>query len=199
MIDRRGTLRFGVALTALLAASGHTPYEQWVVYRRRVLLIGSSRDDPAGYELGRQVAETLALHLPDSRSRVSRAPTAQRLAGLIATDQLDVAVLPWPDAAALSEARPPFDAFGGVALAGLFGFEAHVLACRADFPDRHAYLVSRTLESALGATATGSLMAGSQSAIPVHPGTRDHALGRPVPAVGDRAPEDHDHDHGAGG
>ena len=77
---RRSALRFGVALTALLVAPAHTPYRQWVVYRRRVLLIGSSRDDPTGYRLGRQVAETLAHHLPESRSRASRAPTARAAA-----------------------------------------------------------------------------------------------------------------------
>ena len=67
IVDRRSIIRLGIAAGAALFAAGHTPYEQWVVYRRRVLLIGSSRDDPEGYRLGRHVAEILARDLPESR------------------------------------------------------------------------------------------------------------------------------------
>ena len=196
---RRSALRFGVALTALLVAPAHTPYQQWVVYRRRVLLIGSSRDDPTGYGLGRQVAETLAHHLPESRSRASRAPTAQRLASLIATDQMDVAVLPWPDAIAMAGGKPPFAEIGQVALTVLYGFEDHVLVGRADFPVSHAYLVSQTLDRAMGPVPGATLqMEQSGNALPLHSGTRDYVLGRPMPDIVQVTAEDHDHPHGHG-
>lgn len=165
-----------------------------------MLLIGSSRDDPAGYELGRRVAETLAHELPESHSRASRAPTAQRLASLIATDQLDVAVLPWSDGIALAEGSPPFAGTGPVALTALYGFGDHVLVGRADFPASHAYLVSGTLDRSLGsASGDGLRMDGRGGALPLHSGTRAYALGHPMPDSVPAPAEDHDHPHSHGG
>lgn len=188
-----------MALTAWLAASAHTPYQQWVVYRRRVLLIGSSRDDPAGYELGRQVAETLAKELPESRSRASRAPTAERLASLIATDQMDVAVLPWSDGVALVEGSPPYAGIGPVALTALYGLGDHVLVGRADFPASHAYLVSGILDRVLGsASGDGLRMEKWGGTLPLHSGTRDYAMGRPIPDSVPVVADDHDHPHSHG-
>jgi len=197
-LGRRSALRLASAVAAALFCSAHTPYQQWVVYRRRVLLVGSSRDDPAGYGLGREIAETLARHLPESRSRVSRAPSAQRLASLIATDQMDVAVLPRAAGRALADGTPPYAAFGAVPLSLLFGFEHHVLVCRADFPATHAYLVSRTLDETMAAVPGAALgMADPEGVLALHPGSRDYLLGRPLPEAAELA-ADHGqpHDHG---
>lgn len=192
-------IRLGIAAAAALFAAAHTPYEQWVVYRRRVLLLGSSRDDPEGYRLGRHVAEILARDLPESRARVSRAPTAQRLAGLIATDQMDFAVLPWSAGAALASGRPPYAELGGVALKGLFGFETHVLVCLSGVPAAHAYLVSRTVDGAIGPDYGGGLeMAKAGGALTLHPGALEYVAGRPVPEMAPQAADglDTPHHHG---
>lgn len=182
IVDRRSTIRLGVAAAAALLAGGHTPYEQWVVYRRRVLLIGSSRDDPEGYRLGGQIADVLAREIPESRARVSRAPNAGRLAGLIATGQMDFAVLPWPDGVALASGQPPFTDFEGVALTGLFGFESHVLACVAAVPATHAYLISGVLDRVVERdSGSGFAMAKAGGALSLHPGARDYVAGRPMP------------------
>ncbi len=198
-LSRRSALRLGSAAAAGLICSAHTPYRQWVVYRRRVLLIGSSRDDPDGYGLGRGIAEILAIQLPESRSRVSRAPTRQRLASLIATDQLDVAVLPRADGRALAEGRPPFTEIGAVALSVLYGFENHLLLCRVDFPTSHAYLVSSTLDESMAEVPGATLsVADSDGKLELHPGTRDYFTGRPLPEFEKLAAEEHDHSHGHG-
>lgn len=198
-IGRRSTIRFGIAGAAALFLPAHTPYEQWVVYRRRVLLIGSSRDDPEGYGLARQVAATLAEDLPESRARASRAPTAGRLADLIATDQLGYAVLPWSQAAALVRGRPPFGDLDGVALTGLFGFEGHVLVGRPDVPASHAYLIARTLDRAHG-SATGERfgLAKAEGDLALHPGVQDYVAGREMPEPAHAAFEEAEpgHDHG---
>lgn len=181
-VDRRSTIRLGIAVAAVLFAAAHTPYEQWVVYRRRVLLIGSSRDDPEGYRLGQHVAVVLARDLPESRARPSRAPTAGRLASLIATDQMDFAVLPWSDAVALASGHPPYADFGGIAVQGLFGFETHVLVCLAAVPATHAYLISRALDRAIGPdSGSGFAMAKAGGALSLHPGARDYVAGHPMP------------------
>ena len=201
IVGRRSTIRFGIAGAAALLLTAHTPYEQWVVYRRRVLLIGSSRDDPEGYALARQVAATLAEDLPESRARASRAPTAGRLADLIATDQLGYAVLPWSQGTALVRGRPPFANLGGVALAGLFGFEGHVLVGRPDVPASHAYLIARTLDRANGsATAERFGLAKAEGVLALHPGVQDYVAGREIPepahAAFEEAEQEHHHDHG---
>ena len=182
IVSRRSTIRLGIAAAALLFATAHTPYEHWVVYRRRVRLSGSSRDAPEGYRLGRHVAEVLARDLPESRARASRAPTAGRLASLIATDQMNFAVLPWSDGVALASGHPPYADFGGVALQGLFGFESHILVCLAAVPATHAYLISRALDRAIGPdSGNGFAMAKASGALSLHPGAQDYVAGRPLP------------------
>ena len=180
-MNRRGFLTVGLAGAALVLTSGHTPYRQWVVYRKRRLLIGTSRADAPSYLLGKQVAETLLTYLPESKARASRAPDPWRLASLLSTDQLDVAILSAADAAALLEGRPPFADFGGVALAGLFGLGGHLLVARADFPERHAYLVSRTLYEHRASIPGARPLKAGMGALPVHPGTLAYLRGKPLP------------------
>ena len=63
----------------LLLAYSHTPYRQWAVYRKKNLLILTSKAEPGTFELGKKIAERLALKLPASRARVSRAPDNRRV------------------------------------------------------------------------------------------------------------------------
>ena len=87
---RRGFLQTGLVATAWLAASGHTPYRQWQVYRQKHLLIGTSKADAPTYPLGQKIAEVLATHLPESSARVTRGPDPWRLASLLTTGQLEM-------------------------------------------------------------------------------------------------------------
>ena len=169
--------------------SGHTPYRQWVVYRKRRLLIGTSRADAPTYDLGRQVADSLATHLPESRARTSRAPDPWRLASLISSGQLDVGILSAGDALALMEGRPPFTDFGGVPLRALFTLGDYLLVARAEFPAHHAYLVSQTLDEHGLAAAGGGLAGMAGKAVPIHPGTLAYARGLPQPEAAPAAME----------
>jgi len=45
-VNRRRALRLSVGAAAALLLSGHTPYRQWVVYRKKHLLIGCHKADP---------------------------------------------------------------------------------------------------------------------------------------------------------
>ena len=182
---RRLVLRLTLAAGAALALQGHTPYRQWAVYRKRRLLIGSTKTDPASYALSKQVAATLITHLPTSRARASRAPHAWRLASLLATEQLDVGILAAADAAALAEGRAPFEEIGGLALRQLFTFGGHLLVSRSDFPPRHAYLVSETLDRHGGAIPGARLIGAVGKAIPPHEGTLAYGQGLPLPDLED--------------
>ena len=99
---------------------------------------------------------------------------------------------------ALAEGAPPYAEFGAVPLSLLYGFERHLLVCRAEFPASHAYLISRTLDETLAAEPGAALsMADPEGALALHPGSRDYLLGRPLPEAEDLAAgHGQPHDHG---
>lgn len=168
------------AALAPVATWAHTPYRQWVVYRKRHLLILTSRADPRGVTLGRRVAEVLAEYLPASEARLSRGPHAQRIASLISTKQMDVAILPRADAAALMAGQPPFEDYGPVPLRTIVTLGDHLLICRDDFPDRHAYVVAWTLVANASLLPVPAVV-GDGGPVPAHPGALAYAAGRPAP------------------
>ena len=187
---RRRFLRAALVGLAGLVSSGHTPFQQWTVYRQRHLLILTDRSDPPSYPLGKRVASLLAAHLPASRARVTRAPHTERIASLISSKQLDVALMSPPDAVALAAGLPPFKAYGPVALRTLVAVDRYLLVCREDFPARHAYVVTRTLDlhrdelpevAAAGATPS--------HAIPLHRGALAYFEGAPPPDELEKAEE----------
>jgi TRAP-type uncharacterized transport system substrate-binding protein len=181
MIERRRFLRLGLAGAAFAAGTAHTPYRRWQIYRKRHLLIGTSRADAPSYPLGKKIVATLAEWLPESSARVSRAPDQQRLASLITTGQIEVIVLSRADAAALSEGRAPFADFGPTPLAALFTYGEHLLVTRPDFPERHAWLVVKTLTEHSGEIDGAAPAEPGALPVPVHPGARAYAEGAPEP------------------
>ena len=144
-MQRRAALKFASAGLAWLLGSAHTPYGQWQVYRRRHLLIGTSKADPPSYPIGQRIVGVL-VDQPAGEQRAGRA----RPRRLAAREPADLG----PDRGhaaddrqveTLRDGRPPFEAFGATRLCSLFVFGDHWLICRPDFPDRHAYLVVETL------------------------------------------------------
>lgn len=178
---RRRLLRLGAVPLLAWLTGAHTPYRQWQVYRRKHLLIGTSRAEPASYPLGRQIASVLAEHLPESRARVTRGPTSRRLASLLTTGQLEVVLLAEADLVALRDGRPPLESFGGAELRALFRFADLWLVARPDFPDRHAFLVTRTLAENAHAFAAAAAVAPTSAPVPVHAGALAYAAGAPPP------------------
>ena len=202
-VGRRAVLRLGLAGGAWLLVSGHTPYGQWGVYRKRFLLILTSRTDGPSFALGKTVAAVLAEALPASRARVSRAPHGERIASLISSKQMDVALMRPAAARALKTGDPPFADYGPVPLRTIAGVGGHLMICRDDFPDRHAYLIAAALaENAarlpVALTPTKAAPAAPDPMIPLHPGTVLFLRGAPAPAgpdPGDPAPRGQDHTH----
>ncbi len=184
-MNRRRALHLALRLTggaaAALLLGGHSPYGQWVVYRKKHLLIGCHREDPETYALAKQAVELLEAHLPAAKSRVARAPDAGRLASLLGTAQLDVAILRRVDAAAMREGSGRFAPYGAIALRALTPLGGRLLVARADFPERHAWLVTAALAgSDLAPAATPS----GDPGLPWHPGSRAFLEGRPEPGDG---------------
>jgi hypothetical protein len=154
-MNRRALLRTALVAAGALVLGGHTPYVQWTVYRRKHLLIGSHRADLGTWHAAQEIVALLEEHLPEARARVARAPNAGRLASLIGTHQLEVAVLGPADAAAMAAGEGPFAPYGPVELALLSPFGRYALVSRRDFPPPHARAVASAL--ALSAAAIGGL------------------------------------------
>ncbi len=76
-MNRRRALWLSVGAAMVLLLGGHTPYGQWVVYRKKHLLIGCHKADPETYDLAKRVVALLDAHLPAAKSRVARAPNAR--------------------------------------------------------------------------------------------------------------------------
>jgi TRAP-type uncharacterized transport system substrate-binding protein len=179
---RRVFLHLLLASTGLTFGTGHTPYRQWVVYRQRHLLILTSRTDGLSYPLGKRMAEILATHLPASQARVARAPHTQRLASLISTKQLDVALLTRDNAIALRSGQPPFTDYGPVPLQTIVAMGEYLLVCRDDFPAQHAYHVAKTLSlHRADLPIPPDTSHGIESAVPLHPGALAYFQGRSLP------------------
>ncbi len=169
MIHRRHILKTAAASSVWLLASGHTPYRQWDVYRRKHLLIGANKADQPTYELGKRIAELLALELPESRARVARAPHAWRLASLLTSDQIQLVLLGVQDLQGLQAGRDGFEAFGPTDLRALYRFGDYWLISTPAFPSEHAALVARTL------IIQGAGLAKRQSFPDMHGAIRIHA------------------------
>ncbi|MGA9254417.1 MAG: hypothetical protein WBV71_18465 [Roseobacter sp.] len=128
------------------AAGAHTMFNQWVVYRQKHLLIGCHRKDMTTYELALQLSETLAHLLPEASSRPARAPHPQRLASLLGTRQLELAVLAKGTASDIKTASGPFSPYGLVPLQQLAIVDEHVLVAHRDFTPNHAWLLASALD-----------------------------------------------------
>lgn len=177
-MNRRQLLGPPLAAGLVMLLGGHTPYGQWVVYRRKHLLIGCHRQDPQTYELAQQVVGALADHLPDANSRVARAPDARRIASLLGTDQLETSVLPDREAVAMLRGSGDFVPYGAIALRLLAPVGDRLLVARADFPERHAWLVTGAL---VGTELAPDPDPVADFGVPWHPGSAASMEGQPAP------------------
>ena len=130
---------------AACGVMGHSPYRQWQAYRKSRLIIVASAADAASFRVGEAVAAVLARELPESRAMVARAADAGEIVKLLASDQLEVAVLTADDARDAGAGRGRFAADGALPLRTLAVLGGYRLVARAEFPDARAEPIARTL------------------------------------------------------
>ncbi|MCV3272750.1 hypothetical protein [Roseobacter sinensis] len=158
-MNRRGFLALaGAALAA--PASAHTPYGQWVVYRQKHLLVGAHRGDLRTYDLAKAVVGALAEELPEAQARVARGPRPQRIASLMGTGQLFLAVLSADEAARMARAEAPFEGYRPTPVHAVAALDAEYLLFAApEFPLDHGRLIAQAVDHAgLGLRPTGQTM-----------------------------------------
>ena len=175
MIGRRTALTMLAAGAVAPAAIGHTLYPQWVAYRRKHLLIGCHRRDARTYTLAKALVAELDHALPKAKARPARAPHPERLASLIGTDQMELAVLSIAEAQAMAEGRDRFAPYGKIALTKLAEMGNHLLVAEAGFPARHGWMVT----SALRDTPL-RVEANKEVTLPLHSGAQAFLNGIPL-------------------
>jgi len=180
-VRRRALLRYalgGMCTLPLGIAFAHTPYRQWAVYRQKHLLIGCHKGDLRTYDLAKSAIAVLEKSLPEAKARVARAPTTGRLASLLGTEQLDVAILANQDIPSMAAGRDAFKPYGEIALRALFPLSEFTLVGRASIPRRHAWLITSAMQGSV--LSTGALQ-DVQPVVPWHEGAQDYVLGLPMP------------------
>jgi hypothetical protein len=176
-IGRRQAAKLLTATLALAALPGHTPYGQWTVYRRRNLFIVASRNDAAAVGLAQAVVKGLARELPESHARFTRATDPVRIASLLATEQLDVAIISRDEAASMFAGLGAFKGIGPIPLRLLAELGGHLLVGVDSFRERHAFLLAKAIEhlrSSLPLVPASSL----PLPIPEHPGAAAYRGGK---------------------
>ena len=140
-VSRRGWLRAAGAGGLWLVLSGHSPYRQWEVYRKTRLVLLTSAADPQSVQLGSALAKMYLQHLPESRATMARARDGNDLVRLLASRQLDIAVMREPDAHAALAGQAPYADSGGVRLRALAALGEHLFVCREEVPNGSAYML----------------------------------------------------------
>jgi hypothetical protein len=168
-VGRRRLVKTAGAIFGALLLAGHTPYGQWTIYRRRNLFIVASRTDKRAVQLAQMIAEKLAEELPESRARYTRANDTVRVASLLATEQLDVAVISADEAVRIFTGSGEFRATGPVPLRLLAELNQHVVTTTETFSEKHAYVLAQALEH-IGPKLGFPLWRDQKSGIPEHPG-----------------------------
>jgi hypothetical protein len=128
------------------AANAHTLYGQWVVYRKKHLLIGSHREDPQTYRIAKDLELHLLKELPEAKARVARAPHPERLASLLGTDQLEIAILSLDDAEMMAAGDGKFTPYGKLPLRLMAAIDQRVMVAHEGFAAHHAWLLSAAIE-----------------------------------------------------
>ena len=144
--------------------------------------IVASRIDPQAMDLAHASVAGLALELPESHARATRATDAVRIASLLATGQLDVAIVARADAAAILAGSGAHNSVGPVPLCALAGLGEHLLVTVESFKARHAFLLARAvdhLRMSLPLTAAATEL--KSLPLPMHPGAAAYWSGQPLP------------------
>ena len=179
-MNRRGWLRVATAGGLWLALAGHSPYRQWEVHRKTRLVLLASAADAQSVRLGSALAGLYLKHLPESRAMMARARDGNDLVRLLASKQLDVALMRAADAYAALAGQAPYADTGGVRLRALAALGEHLFVCREELSKGSAYMLVEALAAGwselapvLVGQAAGPRPAG-KGGIPLHPGAEEY-------------------------
>jgi TRAP-type uncharacterized transport system substrate-binding protein len=126
--------------------------------------------------LAKILVEGLAVELPESHARMTRASDVVRIASLLATGQLEVAIISREAATAMFAGSGDFKAVGPVPLRALAKLDRHLLVTVESFKASHAYLLTAAVDHLRPSLQSSAGPTQSQP-IPDHPGALRYHLG----------------------
>ena len=144
-MKRRVCFRLLCSGAALWLLSGHSPYRQWDVYRRARLVLLVSATDETSVRLAQALVTIFSDRLPDSRATYARARDTNDAVRLIASKQLEIALLREGDAHAVFTGAEPFADNGPVGLRTLAALGEHLFVCLDGVPKAAAYMLVEAL------------------------------------------------------
>jgi TRAP-type uncharacterized transport system substrate-binding protein len=179
-MKRRQFVEIMLATGLWAMLTGHSPYKQWDVFRktRLVLLVNASEENSV--KIGVALTEFYAKQLPDSRATYARAKNKHDMIRLLASKQLEVALLHEGDAYAALSGMEPYADNGKVPLRALASFGDYLFICREDLPQQSAHMLTETLANnwkVMGeylAQKNNSPKPAESSRIPLHPGAMEY-------------------------
>ena len=179
-MNRRSLLRLAAASGVWLVFTGHSPYRQWEIYRKVRLVVLVNAEETVSVQLGQMIAWLLEKYLPESRAMMARARDINDVVRLIATKQLDTALLREEDATAAFGGSGRFADNGKVPLRTLAQLGAYLFVCRDDMPRSNSYQIAETIaekwqeiDAKLVNGAPGPKPV-STTRIPIHPGALEY-------------------------
>ena len=124
---------------------------------------------------------------------MTRASDPVRIASLLATGQLDVAIVSRAEAAAMLAGAEEFRAVGRVPVRRLAELGSHVMVAVEDFRSRHAYILAEAVDHLRPhLPVPAAAWAVEPSPLAEHAGAAAYRAGKPLPLIaGDVAPEEH--------
>jgi TRAP-type uncharacterized transport system substrate-binding protein len=190
---RRRFLQILGALSAQHYLSAHSPYGQWMMYRKIHLIILTSRADEVNWKTGEALAKLLALHLPSSKATYARAREFTDIVHLLNSKQHDMALIRDVDAKEGFTGTGRFTEDGPTPLQAIARIGAYVLVTRDDFERSHAYLVAQMIDQKWhelnSFTGISQRPAPQPNApLPVHPGAAEYYADPVKPAEPVAAP-----------
>lgn len=128
----------------------HSPWGQYHVYRKKHLLILSTRDDEHSYPFSKQLVDCLEATLPTAKARPARAIDLERAYNLLRTDQFQFALLSKRNVEMMRRASGRFVGKQTVNLKTVLEFEDLALVVRGDFPAELVAMVAHGIVEGAG-------------------------------------------------
>lgn len=127
---------------------GHAPWGQHEVYRQMHMLVMCSKTDHGAFEFTKDLVFVLDEYLPEAKARAARARDTERLADLLITNQIPLAIISNELLETLTKSNS--DIFQNLLETSktLYTFSDMVLIVNHDFPKKHMKVIINSLSEA---------------------------------------------------
>ena len=137
---------FVIAISLLI--SGHAPWGQHEVYRQMHMLLMCSKNDNGAFEFTKNIANIFDIYLPEAKAKVARARDGERLANLLITNQIPLAIV--SNYFLVNLQKSDLSTYKKLLKTSntIYTFKKMSLISNNDFPDEHVTYIAEALSKA---------------------------------------------------